>query len=139
MPLQLRRLPLLTTSGTDVCQNLRQTVASAIRADPDAYPDIVLGQPRDSYISKILSPTAWGGAIELSILSAHFGVEIDSIDVATGTVHRFGEDMAYENRGIVVYSGIHYDALTLVEGLSETTVFPNLTAIGVRERARMKC
>lgn len=119
--------------GSDVCQNLRQTVATAIRSDPDTYPDIVLGQPRDSYVSKIVSPTTWGGAIELSILSQHFGVEIDSIDVATGTVHRFGEDKAYENRAIVVYSGIHYDALTLKEGSDETTVFPNLTAIGIEE------
>ncbi|TKY87541.1 hypothetical protein EX895_003555 [Sporisorium graminicola] len=119
--------------GSDICQNLRQTVASTIRSDPDSYPDIVLGQPRDAYVSKILSPTTWGGAIELSILSHHFGVEIDSIDVATGTVHRFGEDMAYENRAIVVYSGIHYDALTLKDGGAETTVFPNLTAIGVEE------
>ncbi|CBQ71351.1 conserved hypothetical protein [Sporisorium reilianum SRZ2] len=119
--------------GSDICQNLRQTVASTIRSDPDSYPDIVLGQPRDAYVSKILSPTTWGGAIELAILSHHFGVEIDSIDVATGTVHRFGEDMAYENRAIVVYSGIHYDALTLKEGGQETTVLPNLTAIGVEE------
>ncbi|GAC94272.1 cysteine protease [Pseudozyma hubeiensis SY62] len=117
--------------GSDVCQNLRQTVATSIRSNPDEYPDIVLGQPRDSYISKILSQTTWGGAIELSILSEHFGVEIDSIDVATGTVHRFGEDKAYENRAIVVYSGIHYDALTLKEGKDETTIFPNLAAIGI--------
>ncbi|CDU24320.1 related to OTU1-deubiquitylation enzyme [Sporisorium scitamineum] len=48
-------------------------------------------------------------------------------------VHRFGEDMAYENRAIVVYSGIHYDALTLKEGNVQTTVFPNLTLIGVQE------
>lgn len=119
--------------GSDVCQNLRQTVASEIRSDREKYPDIVLGQPRDSYISKILSPTTWGGAIELSILSHHFGVEIDSIDVATGSVHRFGEDKAYENRAIIVYSGIHYDALTLQDGTDETTVFPNLTAIGLDE------
>uniref|UniRef100_V5EQE8 Ubiquitin thioesterase OTU n=1 Tax=Kalmanozyma brasiliensis (strain GHG001) TaxID=1365824 RepID=V5EQE8_KALBG len=119
--------------GSDVCKNLRETVASAIRSDPDAYPDIVLGQPREAYISKILSPQTWGGAIELSILSAHFQVEIDSIDVATGTVHRFGEDIAYENRGLVVYSGIHYDALTLIDDGNETTIFPNLTALGLKE------
>ena len=50
-----------------------------------------------------------------------------------GTVHRFGEDRAYENRAIVVYSGIHYDAITLKEGSEETTVFPNLTALGIPE------
>lgn len=122
--------------GSDVCDGLRQVVAEVIRGDPDSYPDVVLGQPRDSYISKILSPQTWGGAIELSILSAHFGIEIDSIDVASGTIHRFGEDMGYENRGIVIYSGIHYDALTLLPAKtasmsSGTTIFPSLSAFGI--------
>lgn len=62
--------------------------------------------PRDVYIKKILTPNAWGGAIELSIFSKHFRVEIDSIDVATGVVHRFGEDEGYPQRCIVIYSGM---------------------------------
>nr|CDI56637.1 cysteine protease [Melanopsichium pennsylvanicum 4]SNX87797.1 related to OTU1 \ len=125
--------------GSDICSGLRQIVASAIRSNPEEYPDIVLGQSRDSYISKILSPQTWGGAIELSILSKHFGVELVSIDVASGTTHRFGEDVGYENRGLLVYSGIHYDALTLLPGAEEargdgeTTIFPNLTAMGLGE------
>lgn len=122
--------------GSDVCDGLRQVVAEVIRNDPESYPDVVLGQPRDAYIAKILSPQTWGGAIELSILSAHFGIEIDSIDVASGTIHRFGEDMGYENRGIVIYSGIHYDALTLLPSQtasmsSGTTIFPSLSAFGI--------
>lgn len=119
--------------GSDLCQGLRSIVAAAIRSDPASYPDIVLGQPRESYISKILSPQTWGGAIELSILAKHFAVELTSIDIATGTIHRFGEDQNYENRGIVVYSGIHYDAIYLQDGIQTTTVFPNLMAMGVLE------
>lgn len=122
--------------GADVCQGLRSTVAEAIRADPDRYPDVVLGQPREAYIRKILTPQTWGGGIELSILSAHFGVEIDSIDVATGTIHRFGEDVGYPNRGIVIYSGIHYDAVALLPTPSSpiengTTLFPSPSAFGI--------
>ena len=120
--------------GSDICDGLRQIVASAIRTHPDEYPDIVLGQPRDEYIRKILNPQTWGGAIELSILSKHFAVELNSIDVATGTVHRFGEDKSYENRALLVYSGIHYDAIVLLDtpgAAKGETVFPNLTAMGI--------
>lgn len=122
--------------GADLCSGLRSTVADAIRSNPSAYPDIVLGQPREAYISKILKPQTWGGAIELSILAEHFGVELTSVDVASGAIHRFGEDKNFENRGIVIYSGIHYDAVALIDHPGAaldrgTTVFPNLSAVGV--------
>ncbi|SPO37617.1 related to OTU1  len=121
--------------GSDICQRLRGIVADAISAKPQDYPDVVLGQSRESYISKIQSPQAWGGAIELSILSDHFKVEIDSIDVASGVVHRFGEDRGYESRGLVVYSGIHYDVLALLPSPDSpaefgTTLFPSMSSLG---------
>jgi len=70
--------------------------------------------PPDRYISTIQKPSTWGGAIELTILAAHFETEIASIDVETGRVDRFtplagGSGM----RCILVYSGIHYDAASL--------------------------
>ncbi|PWY97936.1 OTU-domain-containing protein [Testicularia cyperi] len=99
--------------GEDVCQALRGVVADVIRNDPFNYPDVVLGAPRETYIAKIVSPKTWGGAIELSILSLHLGIEIVALDVAAGTTHRFGEDRGFDSRGIVVYSGIHYDAVAL--------------------------
>jgi ubiquitin thioesterase OTU1 len=71
-------------------------------------------RPRDEYIRTILSPNSWGGAIELTILSAHYGTEIASIDVETGRIDRFGSnDGAPESRALLIYSGIHYDAAVL--------------------------
>lgn len=80
--------------------------------------------PRDEYIRTILSPSSWGGAIELTILAAHYGTEIASIDVESGRIDRFGsnDDGAgagggsspdSESRVLLVYSGIHYDAAVL--------------------------
>ncbi|KAI0263366.1 hypothetical protein BC834DRAFT_971360 [Gloeopeniophorella convolvens] len=89
---------------------VRQVVAEAIRKDPETWSDAILGRPRDDYIRTILSPNSWGGAIELTILAAHYGAEIASIDVETGRVDRFG---AGRTRGLLVYSGIHYDAAVL--------------------------
>ncbi|KAK4053047.1 ubiquitin-specific protease otu1 [Microbotryomycetes sp. JL201] len=58
------------------------------------------------------SKNAWGGAIELSILADRYQVEICSIDVQTGRMDRFGDGKGYSSQCFLVYSGIHYDALT---------------------------
>jgi len=107
---------------------LRQVVADAIRKDPLTYTDAFLGQPREDYIRTILKPSSWGGAIELSIFATHYKTEISSIDVETGRCDRFGEG-AWDNRCIVMYSGIHYDAVSLAPTPSapvdfHQTVFP---------------
>jgi ubiquitin thioesterase OTU1 len=80
-------------------------------------------RPRDEYIRTILSPNSWGGAIELTILAAHYGTEIASIDVETGRIDRFtgsssssfndGAPAESESRVLLIYSGIHYDAAVL--------------------------
>ncbi|GAN05304.1 OTU-domain-containing protein [Mucor ambiguus] len=67
---------------------------------------------QDKYMQWIQKPNSWGGAIELAIFSAYFGVEIDSIDVQTGRIDKFGEG-SFNERVLIVYSGIHYDALAL--------------------------
>jgi ubiquitin thioesterase OTU1 len=83
--------------------------------------------PRDEYIRTILSPNSWGGAIELTILAAHYKTEIASIDVETGRIDRFtgsgtssssngdadADAGASESRALLIYSGIHYDAAVL--------------------------
>lgn len=99
---------------------IRQIVAEAIRRDPDTWSDVILGRPRDEYIRTILSPNSWGGAIELTILAAHYKTEIASIDVETGRIDRFSSSKvgepgagASESRVLLIYSGIHYDAAVL--------------------------
>lgn len=72
--------------------------------------------PRDQYISTILKPTSWGGAIELTIFAAHFGTEIASVDVESGRVDVFAAPPGATNTGnrcVLIYSGIHYDAASL--------------------------
>ncbi|KAE8231647.1 hypothetical protein CF326_g3336 [Tilletia indica] len=99
--------------GEEPAFELRQKVAQAI-TQHDEYSDVILGYPRDEYIHRILSPQTWGGAIELSILSKVFSVQINAIDVRTGVVHRFGEGDGFAHCCYLVYSGIHYDVLALL-------------------------
>jgi len=94
-------------------QKMRQVVAEGIRGDLETYNEAILGAPRDKYITTILKPSTWGGAIELGILAKHFNTEIASIDVETGRIDQFSPSAGGTDRCIVVYSGIHYDAATL--------------------------
>ena len=71
----------------------------------------MLEKPPDDYCRWISRPDAWGGQIELQILSQRFDVEICSIDVQTLRVDRYNEGQT--KRCILVYSGIHYDVVAL--------------------------
>ncbi len=95
----------------DNMTELRSIIAQNIQANPDTYSAAVLDQQPDDYCRWIQTEDAWGGAIELDILSKHFNVEISSIDVQTLRIDRFNEGRP--ERCILVYSGIHYDAIAL--------------------------
>ncbi|TDL21569.1 hypothetical protein BD410DRAFT_771503 [Rickenella mellea] len=134
---------------------VRKVVADAIRADADTWTEAILGRPRTEYITTILKPTSWGGAIELSILATHYNTEIASVDVETGRIDHFTPSSSPtsssssssptqqlqstpENRCILIYSGIHYDAAALapMPGAPEDfhqTVFPVASGGGGRE------
>ncbi|GAA5837480.1 hypothetical protein JCM9279_006766 [Rhodotorula babjevae] len=113
---------VLAPSERDAAASLRQVVARAIQADQASsssssgaeasYSAAVLGRAPAEYVETILRPSSWGGAIELAVFARHFGTEIWSVDVQTGRVDRFGEGDGYEQFALIVYSGIHYDALT---------------------------
>ena len=95
----------------DNMQELRSVIAQTIQADPETYSAVVLERAPDDYCRWIQSPDAWGGQIELQILSQHFEVEVCSVDVQTGRVDRYNEGQL--KRCVLVYSGIHYDVVAL--------------------------
>ena len=97
--------------GMDTMTELRSIIAQTIQANQDDYPEVVLERKPDDYCKWIQTEDAWGGGIELSILSKHFDIEICSIDVQSLRVDRFNEGRP--TRCIVVYSGIHYDTIAL--------------------------
>ncbi|CDS08664.1 hypothetical protein LRAMOSA10025 [Lichtheimia ramosa] len=111
-----RALGYVANRDTSITQQLRQAVATAIEQDPIMYSDATLGQERAKYIDWIQKTSSWGGAIEIAILSNYLNVEIDSIDVQTGRVDKFGEG-SYPERVLIIYSGIHYDAVALTPAL----------------------
>ena len=60
---------------------LRDKVADYILAHPNDYNEVILGDNPQRYTTRMRQMDTWGGAIELSILSDIYDVEISSIDV----------------------------------------------------------
>lgn len=97
------------TSG----QYMRKIIAEAVATETETYSEAILGKPNKDYCAWILKPDSWGGAIELSILSNFYGIEMAVVDTINAIVNRFGEDQSYPHRVFLIFDGIHYDPLFL--------------------------
>lgn len=109
-------------------------MADYILSHPSEYNEAILGDKPHRYTTRMRQMDTWGGAIELSILSDIYDIEISSIDVKASSsslvdcsewpnntsqslrVDRFGESKA--NRVVILYSGIHYDRIAFCMDLS---------------------
>lgn len=92
---------------------MREIIANAVKENSTEFNEAVLGKPNNEYCEWIQNPNSWGGAIEVSILSNFYGIEIDVIDTQSGSISKFGEDKNYPLRVFLIYDGIHYDPLYL--------------------------
>nr|GMD53202.1 stress response protein NST1-like [Ipomoea batatas] len=90
---------------------LRQVIAAAVASDPTKYSEAFLGKPNQEYCEWILNPEKWGGAIELSILAEFYGREIAAYDIQTTRCDLYGQENNYHERVMLIYDGLHYDAL----------------------------
>lgn len=101
----------------EVSTYLREIIAQHVSNDKESFNEAVLGKPNLEYCDWIRKPESWGGAIEVSILSHYYGVEIAVVDITNALINRFGEDRNYGMRVFLLFDGIHYDPLYL-ESLS---------------------
>jgi len=111
----------------DVAPLMRDIIVGAVSSQPALYNEALLGKPNAEYCQWILKGESWGGAIEVSILSKYYAVEIDVVDTQSGRIDRFGEDVEYPKRIFLLYDGIHYDPLVMepLDGSPTCkTVFP---------------
>lgn len=92
---------------------LRRAVAAAVSADPFTYNEGFLGKNNAEYCKWITDPSKWGGAIELSILARHYETEIAAYDIQTKRCDVYGQGSGYRDRVMLIYDGLHYDALAL--------------------------
>jgi ubiquitin thioesterase OTU1 len=115
-----RSIAYLVEGDAEKFRDLRRKIAEFILQNQIEYSQVVLGKPVLEYVDWIQNSNSWGGAIELAIFSQIYKLEIDSIDINSGRVDRFGQDK-YETRILLLYSGIHYDVIVLTpqEGISK--------------------
>ncbi|KAI4388188.1 hypothetical protein MLD38_000541 [Melastoma candidum] len=101
--------------------DLRQVIAATVASAPEKYSEAFLGKPNGEYCNWILDPEKWGGAIELSILASYYGREIAAYDIQTTRCDLYGQEMKYSERVMLIYDGLHYDALVMspAEGAPE--------------------
>lgn len=92
---------------------LRQVIAETVARDPEKFCEAVLGKPNAEYCKWIQDDKSWGGAIEVSILSDYYGIEIAVVDTINAIINRFGEDQNFSHRVFLLFDGIHYDPLYL--------------------------
>ncbi|XP_062017991.1 OVARIAN TUMOR DOMAIN-containing deubiquitinating enzyme 2 [Rosa rugosa] len=92
---------------------LRQVIAATVASDPTKYSEAILGKPNEEYCAWILNPEKWGGAIELSILADYYGREIAAYDIQTTRCDLYGQEKNYSERVMLIYDGLHYDALAM--------------------------
>lgn len=98
---------------TEVGTYMREIIAQHVSNDKETYNEAILGKPNQEYCDWIRKSESWGGAIEVSILSAYYGIEIAVVDITNALINRFGEDQKFQMRAFVIYDGIHYDPLYL--------------------------
>jgi hypothetical protein len=90
VPLKLRIYDRVPTAPNFGFGAYGIVVVSRIRDDSVRFDAATLGRTVDEYCTWIQRPNSWGGEIELAILSEHFQVGIDSVDVKTKHVFSYG-------------------------------------------------
>lgn len=90
---------------------MRAIIAEEVANDSETYNEAILGKPNREYCDWIKRSESWGGAIEVSILSNFYGIEIDVVDITNAIINRFGEDKNFGMRVFLLFDGIHYDPL----------------------------
>ena len=101
-------------------QVIRKIVSDELARQQDIYTEAFLNKSNADYRKWILDPNAWGGAIEIAILSQYYKVEVGVFDIQTTRMDLYGEGNHYNKRIYLLYDGIHYDPMALAPSGSES-------------------
>ena len=105
----------------DMAYTLRSIVAKEIVQEsntwlpPGETAESFLGMSTIAYQHYIQDRNTWGGGLELRILSMIYKREIITFNIETARQHTFGEEMGFTKAIMVIYNGVHYDALAIAK------------------------
>jgi ubiquitin thioesterase OTU1 len=114
---------LVSGGGRDGGPALRSRCVEVVLANRDKFNAALLGMRPEEYAAWLAQPSSWGGAIELVILSFLLQVELMVVDLQSNRTETFGADEGYVTRGFVYYTGKHYDALAMVNTITQREQF----------------
>jgi len=104
---------------------MREIIANTVSNDPEQFSEAYLGRSNTDYCRWIQGKDAWGGAIEVQILAEYFQVQIAVVDTKSGSLTVFGEGGNYPTTMVLIYDGIHYDALFESKNGTEVAIHPS--------------
>ncbi|RDX96132.1 Ubiquitin thioesterase OTU1, partial [Mucuna pruriens] len=87
-----------------------KVIAATVASDPEKYSEHFLGSQMQSIVTGFLTRRS---AIELSILADYYGREIAAYDIQTTRCDLYGQESNYSERVMLIYDGLHYDALVM--------------------------
>ncbi|KAJ1659104.1 ubiquitin-specific protease otu1 [Dispira simplex] len=111
----------ITQNEFGTASQLRKICSDHVREHPEDWREASRNYDHGSvekYCQRILDPSKWGGAFELCVLSSRLGIEIQSVDIRNYNIDVYGKGK-YPYRGILFYTGVHYDAVGLVRHYSD--------------------
>jgi ubiquitin thioesterase OTU1 len=98
---------------------MRSVVAQEIKRQSEVYTEVVLGKAPQDYICWISDDNAWGGSIEVALLSSHFDVQVGVLDVQSKRVDVYEGSASAKKRLYLLYDGVHYDPFAMSCGEAE--------------------
>ncbi|KAL3229828.1 Ubiquitin thioesterase OTU1 [Nakaseomyces bracarensis] len=101
-------------------QILREMCAQEILSDKVKYNQAILDQSNEDYARWILQKDAWGGGIEIGILSEYLKVAIYVLDLDSLTIGKFNEER-YDDFILISFNGVHYDAIEILDRSNNDT------------------
>lgn len=94
---------------------MRKKVSDVVAAHPRLFNKDYLGMSNEAYCANVVSPDFWGGAIEFSILSFLYDIELRSFDMkAGGKMYTYGSDEKHSRVAFLMYiNGNHYEPIAV--------------------------
>ncbi|KAI3820527.1 hypothetical protein L1987_08075 [Smallanthus sonchifolius] len=110
---------------------LRQVIAATVASDPTKYSEAFLGKPNEEYCAWILNPEKWGEKFLLLGFGDSLQLFFDwcnrafnisrllwsrncrAYDIQTTRCDLYGQEKKYRERVMLIYDGLHYDALAM--------------------------
>ncbi|XP_037933555.1 ubiquitin thioesterase OTU1-like isoform X2 [Teleopsis dalmanni] len=107
-------------------KTLREAIADFVISNPEKFDGTFLGSDPESYCKAVIQEIKYGGTIELILLADLFEIEIDILNLHSGTLTALGTGKYVEQRGFLLNNGLYFYPLYILKkhDAKPITLFP---------------